>query len=151
MWEKEKIWGGSTYWSFGREKKEDSRKGDFFKKTFSTRWEQRRIGKEKQFLLLRKSSKVSLLLFYFFIFWLVLSIYVPYSFFMTWDVVCLLGWGGHKLYVNLVDFSFLSIGTDIVSFLAIYFLSFELNETLFDGMLFQDIGRPVSLYSSPPT
>ena len=72
-------------------------------------------------------------------------------FFMTWDVVCLLGWGRHKLHVNLVDFSFLSIGTDIVSFLAIYFLSFELNETLFDGMLFQDIGRPVSLYSSPPT
>ena len=36
----------NTYWSFGREKKEDSRKGDFFKKTFSTHW----AGGEEEFL-----------------------------------------------------------------------------------------------------
>ncbi|RVW59372.1 Retrovirus-related Pol polyprotein from transposon TNT 1-94 [Vitis vinifera] len=37
---------GSTYWSLGREKKEDSRKGDFFwKKTFSTLSVEEEIGK----------------------------------------------------------------------------------------------------------
>ena len=29
---RERMGGGSTYWSLGREKKEDSRKGDFFKR-----------------------------------------------------------------------------------------------------------------------
>ena len=51
--------------------------------------------------------------------------------------------------MNLADFSY--IVTDIVSFFTIYFfffLSFELNETLFYGVLFQDFGCPDSLYSS---
>ena len=46
---KGKDLGGSTYWSFGREKKEDSRKGDFFLRKLSARIGERRGRKEYSF------------------------------------------------------------------------------------------------------
>ena len=61
-----------------------------------------------------------------------------------------------KLHANFIDFWFLFMLTDMVSFLAILFLffiiiflSYELSETLFYGILFDDIGCPVSLLLLP--